>query len=221
MKAAAPTAPIQEEVKDGKKEKPVAKTEVVRDTTGAAAQTAIANDPNSSWSATTSTTTDNSSALNDSNSFFDPAVADDKTSIPSDRKGLTANFKQEEGDYTGDGSPFTVPVMSYAPNDFGVYNMIGNVAEWTMDAYSPSAFAFVSDINPVLKYDADSSDADAMKRKVVRGGSFVSNAKALSPYARDYEMQNVAHCFIGFRCVMGAPEILSKEVSTRKKSRKK
>lgn len=223
MKAAAPAvaAAPTEEVADTKtkKEKKV-KDEVVRDTTGSAAQAVINSDPNSSWSATTATTVDNSSSLNDSNAFFDPTIADDKTFVPSDRKGLTANFKQDEGDYTGDGSPFTVPVMSYAPNDYGVYNMIGNVAEWTLDAYSPSAFAFVSDINPVLKYDADSSDAEAMQRKVVRGGSFVSNAKALSPYARDYQLQNVAHCFVGFRCVMGAPEILNKEVATRKNSKK-
>ena len=222
MRSSVPVTPIPaEEVKDKTKKEPVAKNETPHDTTGDGARAVMAADPNSSWSATTSTTTDNSAALVDTNAFFDPTVGDDKTNVPADRKGLTANFKQDEGDYTGDGSPFTVPVMSYAPNDFGVYNMIGNVAEWTMDAYSPSAFAFVSDINPVLKYDADSSDVQAMKRKVVRGGSFVSNAKALSPYARDYELMDVAHCFIGFRCVMGAPEILSKEVSTRKKSSKR
>ena len=176
-------------------------------------------DVNSSWTSTSSTTVDNSASMvNDTLAFFDPNIADDKTTIPSDKKGLTANFKQDEGDYTGDGSPFTVPVMSYAPNDFGIYNMVGNVAEWTMDAFSPSTFAFVSDVNPVLLYDADSNEVDPMKRKVVRGGSFLSNAKALSPYARDFEMQDVAHCYIGFRCVMGAPEILSKATATRKRS---
>jgi len=176
-------------------------------------------DANSSWTSSTSTTVDNSASLkNDTLAFYDPAVADDKTNVPSDRKGLTANFKQDEGDYTGDGSPFTVPVMSYAPNDFGVYNMVGNVAEWCMDAYSPSTFAFVSDVNPVLLYDADSTESDPMKRKVVRGGSFLSNAKALSPFSREFEMQGTAHCYIGFRCVMAAPEILSNATATRRKS---
>ncbi len=176
-------------------------------------------DPNSSWLSSATTTVDNSAALKeDTLAFYDPMVADDKTAIPSDKKGLTANFKQDEGNYTGDGSPFTVPVMSYSPNDFGVYNMIGNVAEWTMDAYSPSTFAFVADVNPVLLYDADANDSDPMKRKVVRGGSFLSNAKSLSPYSRDFEMQNTAHCFIGFRCVMSAPEILTNVTATRKKA---
>ena len=144
----------------------------------------------------------------------------DSTHVDRDKNGLLVNFKQDEGDYTEDGAAFTLPVMSYAPNKFGVYNMVGNVSEWVLDAYSPSTFAFVSDVNPVLLYDADSSDAEAMKRKVVRGGSFMSNAKALSPYYRDLEVQNASHCYIGFRCVMQAPEILTKKVATRKKKRK-
>lgn len=139
--------------------------------------------------------------------------------VDRDRDGtLLVNFKQEEGEYTADGANFTLPVMSYAPNEFGVYNMVGNVAEWVLDAYSPSTFAFVSDVNPVLLYDADTTDADAMKRKVVRGGSFMSNAKALSPFSRDYYMQNDVHCYIGFRCVMAAPDILNRSVSTRRRT---
>ena len=96
--------------------------------------------------------------------------------------------------------------------------MVGNVSEWVKDAYSPSTFAFVSDVNPVLLYDADSNDTDPMKRKVVRGGSFVSNAKALSPYARDYELQDAEHSYLGFRCAMQAPNILDKKVATRRRT---
>lgn len=147
-------------------------------------------------------------------------AAPDKNATPVERDmngSLLVNFKQEEGDYTEDGANFTLPVMSYAPNEYGVYNMIGNVAEWVLDAYSPSAFAFVSDVNPVLLYDAAPNDADAMKRKVVRGGSFVSNAKALSPFTRDFQLQDEVHCYVGFRCVMSAPEILTKKVATRRK----
>jgi len=142
----------------------------------------------------------------------------DSTAIHKDVNGMLENFKQDEGDYWGDGSALTTPVMAFAPNEFGLYNMEGNVSEWVMDAYSPSVFAFVSDLNPVLLYDADSSDADAMKRKVVRGGSFMSNAKSLTPYYRDLELQNVSHCFIGFRCVLQAPEILDRNLSTRQKT---
>jgi formylglycine-generating enzyme required for sulfatase activity len=144
----------------------------------------------------------------------------DSTPIHNDVNGMLENFKQGEGDYWEDGSALPTPVMAFAPNEFGIYNMEGNVSEWVMDAYSPSAYAFVSDLNPVLLYDADSSDADAMKRKVVRGGSFIGNAKSLTPYYRDLEMQNVSHCFIGFRCVMQAPEIIYRNLATRTRSDK-
>ena len=43
----------------------------------------------------------------------------------------------------------------------------------------------------------------------------MSPAKALSPYSRDFELQDASHCYIGFRCVMAAPEILGKTVATR------
>ncbi len=142
----------------------------------------------------------------------------DSTAIHRDVNGMLTNFKQEEGDYWEDGAALTVPAMSYAPNEFGLYNMEGNVSEWVMDAYSPAAFSFVSDLNPQLMYDADSTDADVMKRKVVRGGSFISNAKSLSPYYRDMELQHVSHCFLGFRCVIEAPEVVTKSYQTRNKT---
>lgn len=145
------------------------------------------------------------------------AYGDTSAIAPRDKKtGLAANFKQAEGDYTEDGSSYTVHVMSYAPNEFGLYNMVGNVAEWTLDAYNESAWAFVHDQNPVLIYNADSSAADIMKRKVVRGGSWKDNGAMLSPYTRAYEIQDIPHSYIGFRCVMPAPEILTKQVATKK-----
>jgi gliding motility-associated lipoprotein GldJ len=54
-----------------------------------------------------------------------------------------ANFKQGKGDYGGiagwsdDGADITNEVMSYEPNDFGIYDMAGNVAEWVADVYRP------------------------------------------------------------------------------------
>ncbi len=154
------------------------------------------------------------------NGAMDTTKAIDSTMIHKDPNGMLMNFKQQEGDYWEDGAALTTPVMSFAPNEFGLYNMEGNVAEWTMDAYSPSAYSFVSDINPVLQYDADSTDAPVMKRKVVRGGSFMGNAKSLSPFYRDMEIMDVSHCYIGFRCVMAAPETIHKNTSTRNKTQR-
>lgn len=54
-----------------------------------------------------------------------------------------ANFKQGDGDYGGiagwsdDGADITAPIKSYEPNDFGVYDMAGNVSEWVADVYRP------------------------------------------------------------------------------------
>ena len=54
-----------------------------------------------------------------------------------------ANFKMGKGDYGGiagwsdDGADITAPVATYPPNDFGVYDMAGNVAEWVADVYRP------------------------------------------------------------------------------------
>lgn len=136
---------------------------------------------------------------------------------PKTKKVLPiANFKQGEGNYTRDGAIQTVPVKSYAPNIFGLYNMAGNVAEWALDAYSPSAFEFVEDRDPVLLLDAPDDDVDVMKRKVVRGGSWKDNATDLNTATRNYEVQNVAHSYIGFRCAMAAPDLITEQVGTRK-----
>ncbi|MEO6521305.1 MAG: SUMF1/EgtB/PvdO family nonheme iron enzyme [Mucilaginibacter sp.] len=136
---------------------------------------------------------------------------------PKTKKVLPiANFKQGEGNYTRDGAIQTVPVKSYAPNVFGLYNMAGNVAEWALDAYSPSAFEFVEDRDPVLLLDAPDDDVDVMKRKVVRGGSWKDNATDLNTATRNYEVQNVAHSYIGFRCAMAAPDLITEQIGTKK-----
>jgi formylglycine-generating enzyme len=129
---------------------------------------------------------------------------------------LAVNFKQQEGDYRRDGGTFTMHVKSYAPNSLGLYNMMGNVSEWTLDAFSPSYKELVHDLNPVLLYDAADTEAEAMRRKVIRGGSWKDNAALLTPSTRNYEIQNVSHSYIGFRCVMPAPDIVIEQTKTRK-----
>lgn len=152
---------------------------------------------------------------------LDPADTIQKTRLTiddkkSDKKRLAVNFKQGEGTYSRDGSTFTVPVKSYTPNAFGVYNMAGNVSEWTLDAFSPSAIEFVNDLNPVLLYDADDNASYALKRKVVRGGAWKDNGSMLNSDTRNYEQQDESHSYIGFRCVMSAFEMTTPQVKTRK-----
>jgi sulfatase modifying factor 1 len=63
---------------------------------------------------------------------------------------LLANFKPGRGNYTDDGGAYTVNVRSYFPNDYGLYNMAGNVAEWTSSAFDESASTFVHDLAPTF-----------------------------------------------------------------------
>ena len=78
--------------------------------------------------------------------------------LRTQEKGYTgnfvANFKRGNGDYMGvagslnDGAAFPAPVTSYWPNDYGLYNMAGNVSEWVLDIYRPLSFEDFDDQNP-------------------------------------------------------------------------
>ena len=114
---------------------------------------------------------------------------------------LMANFKPGRGNYIDDGGTFTVNVRSYYPNDYGLYNMSGNAAEWTSSAYDESASTFVHDLNPTFNYEARADDPEVLKRKVVRGGSWKDIGYFLQNSANTYEYQDTAKSYIGFRCI--------------------
>ncbi len=118
---------------------------------------------------------------------------------------LMANFKPGRGNYNDDGGTVTVNVRSYYPNDFGLYNMAGNVAEWTASAFDESASTFVHDMNPTFNYEARRTDPEVLKRKVVRGGSWKDIGYFLQNSTRTYEYQDTAKSYIGFRCVTRYP----------------
>lgn len=112
-----------------------------------------------------------------------------------------ANFKPLRGNYVEDGGMATTKVGDYDPNDFGLYDMAGNVAEWTISAYDESAYMYIHDFNPDFEYNAKPDDTPAMKRKVIRGGSFKDIAAFTQVSARSYEYQDTTKSYIGFRCV--------------------
>ncbi len=119
----------------------------------------------------------------------------------NNRGCFIANFKPLRGRYADDGSAATAVICSYAPNDFGLYDMAGNVAEWTSSAYDESSYAYTHDFNPDYKYNARPDDAIVMKRKVIRGGSWKDIAYFMQCGSRSYEYQDSATSYIGFRCV--------------------
>jgi gliding motility-associated lipoprotein GldK len=124
---------------------------------------------------------------------------------PSTQQGcFLANFKPMRGNFTADGSLYPQVVAFYHPNDYGLYDMSGNVAEWCKDTYSPSASVFVSDINPVYRYNATPEDSPGRKLKVVRGGSWKDISRYITVYTRDYQYQDTCTSYIGFRCIQPA-----------------
>ena len=114
---------------------------------------------------------------------------------------LLANFKPGRGNYADDGGLYTVHVKSYFPNDYGLYNMAGNVAEWTSSTYHESSYMFVHDMNPTYSNNATEDDPISMKRKVVKGGSWKDIGYFLQTGVRTYEYQDTAKSYIGFRNV--------------------
>jgi gliding motility-associated lipoprotein GldJ len=141
-----------------------------------------------------------------------------------------ANFKRGRGDYAGiagklnDGAMITDYVYEYPPNDFGLYNMAGNVNEWVFDVYRPLSFQDMDDLNPVRRnkedfgyevtHDPNADDPATLydyqffnslisdKTRVYKGGSWADVAYWLSPGTRRYLAQDSATATIGFRCAM-------------------
>jgi gliding motility-associated lipoprotein GldK len=112
-----------------------------------------------------------------------------------------ANFKPYRGSYYDDMGTSTMAVKQFYPNDYGLYDMAGNVAEWTASAYSSVANAKVHDMNPEYTYNARKEDSNSLKRKVVKGGSWKDVSYYLQCGVRTYEYQYESRSYIGFRCV--------------------
>ncbi len=135
-----------------------------------------------------------------------------------------ANFKRGRGDYAGiagrlnDGALITSYIYEFPPNDYGLYNMAGNVSEWVMDVYRPMSYQDFDDLNPIRRdgflddvrgYNSNSDQNPqgftsliTDKARVYKGGSWKDVAYWMSPGTRRYLDQDSATATIGFRCAM-------------------
>lgn len=127
-----------------------------------------------------------------------------------------ANFKRGRGDYAGisgklnDGAMITSYIYEHPPNDFGLYNMSGNVNEWVLDTYRPLSYQDMEDLNPVRRNDFLDSEGlynqneqlISNRSKVYKGGSWKDVAYWMSPGTRRYLDMDSATATIGFRCAM-------------------
>ncbi len=129
-----------------------------------------------------------------------------------------ANFKRGRGDYAGiagklnDGAMITDYIYNYPPNDFGLYNMAGNVNEWVRDVYRPTSFQAMNDLNPLRRdgfldkeedYDvAGFQSLISNTSRVYKGGGWNDVAYWMSPGTRRYIDQDSCTATIGFRCAM-------------------
>ncbi|NDW18326.1 gliding motility-associated lipoprotein GldK [Dysgonomonas sp. 216] len=125
----------------------------------------------------------------------------DSEGTVTDKGCFMANFKPGDGDYTQDGELITSRVASYNPNRYGLYDMAGNVSEWTSTTYVESGNAVVNDLNPEYGYNAAKEDPYADKKKVIKGGSWKDVGMFIRGDMRDFEYQNQPRSYIGFRCV--------------------
>ena len=121
--------------------------------------------------------------------------------VKSDKGCFYANFKPDRGNYTQDGSLITSKCGIFSANSNGLYDMAGNVAEWTSTVYTEAGVESMADMNPELSYNAAKEDPYRLKKKSVRGGSWKDPESMIRSAWRSYEYQNQPRCFIGFRCV--------------------
>lgn len=112
---------------------------------------------------------------------------DEITEIQSFANTYTGTFP--ENNTKKDGYKYTAPVKSYPPNSNGLYDMSGNVWEWTSDWYHPNYYQQVKDLN-LVDPTGPENPYDYKNEKVVKGGSFLCNENYCASYRISGRMGN-------------------------------
>jgi formylglycine-generating enzyme required for sulfatase activity len=122
-----------------------------------------------------------------------------------------ANFKRGSGDNMGvagglnDRAVYTAPVTSFYPNGFGIYNMSGNVSEWTGDVYRPLSPVDMDDVSPyrgnkftTLDMSTGKAERDSLGRIKTR---YITDAE--SAKRRNYQKGDVINYLDGDSLLTG------------------
>lgn len=109
-----------------------------------------------------------------------------------------ANFKQARGVYDADGYPIMAPTDSYLPNDFGLYNVSGNISEWVLDSWNPS-YVVLQNVG-TANFVSPSYTNVREPRRIHRGGSWQSTEFYIGVGVRNFQDAAVGSPYIGFRC---------------------
>ncbi|MGB3511293.1 MAG: formylglycine-generating enzyme family protein [Microcoleaceae cyanobacterium] len=120
-------------------------------------------------------------------------------------QGLFPKQNTEQDGYWG-----TAPVASYPPNNYGLYDMAGNVWEWTLDWYKIGHNDKADRVNPVVQNQEESYDPrePGIPKHTIKGGSFLCASNYCSRYrpaAREAQASDTGTSHIGFRLLRYSP----------------